>query len=380
MRRCDDSGWYDGAFQSVSTMSQLIGSPNEYAGKLWPNGEFGFAPTRLIAASPVCKRDESKRGRWIKILLALYGLFETVQIICPGGKTATVLSLVLAQGAVAPLISTNVLNSHKTPRGRAGLTSYGGKMVRNACYLMEKRYGKDCLSFLTLTLPNLGDGDWLPVQQKWSEIVRVFLQWLSRKQEAGGLDKHYISVSEVQEKRLKRTGKMALHLHIVFVGRRKKRAWILSPNQIRKAWKRVLSKHLKESPTHYFWNSCVNIQRVQKSASAYLSKYVSKGRKAISALQSTLACQTLPASWWNCSLQMRKWLKREICKINADGVFVIYAMQAVSEQRLVVYIKSIFLEKEVFVNNTWKRIPTPIGVKGALSEEGVSTYRDLTKR
>lgn len=157
------------------------------------------------------------------------------------------------------------------------MTSSMARNIRNAGYLIQKEYGKDNLSFLTLTLPDLSPEGLKACADNWGKMVDQFLKWLRDRTALRGMPLEYVYCTEVQTKRLQSRGEYALHLHILFRGKKHNRQpWAITPKQARKAWARciraVCSEHFKECALE-------NLQRVQRSASGYLSKYLSKGNR-----------------------------------------------------------------------------------------------------
>lgn len=286
----------------------------EVTGRVYPNGEFGLSKARKCKISVQRRRVRTRDEEWAIQCLRVHGLQESLSYkrkILHDGRD---LSLQVAPLS-APLGSSLLANSHRAKRGSKGISRYSARMVRNAAYLLEKRYGKDRLSFLTYTLPSLSQEEWEVVCSKWSEIVRVVLQRLRRNLMRGGLPDFVVSVTELQEKRLKRDGVPGLHLHILFVGRKHRKAWMLSPQEVRSFWISAVEHSLGYSLECGAWRACENIQRVEKSASGYLGKYMTKGVKAIESLAVTCPAMCIPSSWSNLSSSLRLWVKREIVPI-----------------------------------------------------------------
>lgn len=205
-----------------------------------------------------------------------------------------------------PLDLTNAVNSHKVraARGTHGLTSYARRMVRNACYLMEERYGKDRLGFLTLTVPPMSGEQAEELNTNWGEVLRVFFQRWDRKARAKGIIPHRIGVTEIQPKRAQATGFRWLHYHAVFLGRKKKGSWWVTPSWVRKAW----TSAIRSAVPSFTGEACgENLQRVRRNPSAYLAKYMSKGGDVDGR-------GALPTAWWNTSTVTRKWVKGLVLK------------------------------------------------------------------
>lgn len=155
------------------------------------------------------------------------------------------------------------------------MTKSMARNIRNAGFLLQEKYGKDQLSFLTLTLPNVSEDSLKRIAQNWGKVVHTFLMWLRKRLEKLEIPFEYVYCTEIQTKRKSKYGHTALHLHMVFVGRLYRGRWGVTPIQCRKAWLRAIKPLCGEDK---FNTSAVeNLQRVKSSASGYLSKYLSKG-------------------------------------------------------------------------------------------------------
>ena len=253
----------------------------EPVGTLWPNGEFGITWKHGGHRETVELDSEG-----IQKLVGLTG--QPLPVGMPVGE----------EGAQR-LDLTNVPNSHsekkRAPRGSNGLTSHGARMVRNGVGLLEKRHGKSCLTFLTLTLPPLPQEQAEESNIQWAEMVRQFQQWLKRRIESKEHPFLLVGVTEIQTGRAESTGHRWLHYHAVFLGREKKGAWFVTPAEVRTAWTRIVRSRIPG-----FEGVCPgeNLQRIKKSAERYLSKYMSKG-------SSVEGSGVLPSSWWNMSSRLR---------------------------------------------------------------------------
>lgn len=213
-----------------------------------------------------------------------------------------------SQKDCAPLVSTQDSNSHK--RGQKGITSYGSKAVRNAAYLLQSKYGKDCLSFLTLSLPVMSVEEEKRLAGDWSRVIRVFGQRLKRLLQSRGLQGNYVGVTEIQEKRFRAGKGIGLHLHVVFRGRLSRRhPWAVSWEEFRVAWCSVLSTvlgHRVYSP------NCENVKSVYKSAEGYLGKYMSKGVLIIDEVRDKYGEDAIPSAWYFLSKPMRDAVKSRV--------------------------------------------------------------------
>ena len=216
----------------------------------------------------------------------------------------------------SPLDLTPPSNSHsdrdsgKPRRGSGGMTSYGRKLLRNSVWLMQRNHGKRRLAFCTLTLPPMEYGEFWAVSSNWAEIVRVFYQRLGRLLESRGLPKDYAGCTEMQPGRSEREGVPALHLHFVIVTRRRgHKGFSLRPCELREIWASVVGRYVWGD---YCWDRCENMQVVKSDASAYLSKYLSKGSPVGEPPRSDETGWSLPTAWYNVALRVKREVVRGI--------------------------------------------------------------------
>lgn len=225
------------------------------------------------------------------------------------------------EGAASPLDLTDAPNSHKPSNrpesyGRKGMTGYGKKMVRSACAILERRY-KGRLTFATVTMPTLPPELRRRLAECWPEFVRQALQWLSRRLEGRGLPKVVVSVTEIQPERLQAGNGGYLHLHMVWPNRANRPGgYSVHPLDFR-AWCEsfLIRRGLCSEGS---WVN-VDTQKVEVSAAAYLSKYMSKGGEVLDAFVDENGWDAVPSQWWNLTKPARDAVKREIVKGAAVG-------------------------------------------------------------
>lgn len=192
--------------------------------------------------------------------------------------------------------------SQSRRRGAKGITSHGRSLVRDAALWLQEKYGRQHLSFLTLTIP---PECLVPVVvQQWSDLTRKLRQRLQRLLLSRGLPPQLVGVVEIQEKRGRSaSGLPPLHWHFVFCGRNKYESWKITPVEVKELWLDLLHAHTGvRSDAH----SSVDIRRVEKDAAGYLGKYMSKGSKSCSEYD----IDVLPASWYLCTTELRKTVKK----------------------------------------------------------------------
>lgn len=225
------------------------------------------------------------------------------------------------RGDLVPLVYPLVESSEKR-ESRKKLTSMTKAMarnIRNACYLLEQdRGGKDALSFLTLTLPNLSQEGLAACCERWDYLVDHFLNWLRITIKNKGGEFQYVYCTEIQCKRLQLRNEYAPHLHIVFRGRNgRKSPWYITPKQARRAWKRAISSVTGE---RFESSALENLQRVKYSAAGYLSKYMSKGSNLIPDGTEDVAMVALRTQWGGMARSLSRRLKRSVQRFTSAGV------------------------------------------------------------
>jgi len=221
--------------------------------------------------------------------------------------------------SIAPLFIESPKSSRKArkPYGENGITNYGKKVVRNSAILLEKKYGKHRLGFVTCTLPGVDEVLCKLAISKWSEICRRFYQKVKRQLEKISQPFIYTGVTEIQENRFKKYGVPAPHLHFVYVCRSSARdVYWLYICQLHRAWNEALGECLSGVGAAKPWEfgtvlGSVHAKRVQKSASAYLGKYISKGCTVVEAMKEA-GYSEFPKQWWTASMQMKKMFKESI--------------------------------------------------------------------
>ncbi len=198
-----------------------------------------------------------------------------------------------------------------------GITGHSKRVTRSGCHLLEEEHGKENLSFITVTLPNLNYNDLMYANSNFSELARRFCEELTRLLARCGLSTDYVCVTEIQEKRWLNRGEIALHLHILCQGRtHHKERWRMPPEAIRRIWERLLSNLLcrpMECP------AATRIERIRKSAKRYLGKYMSKGGKIVREVQAAGLEDCLPPSWVRMSKDLRKRVLEGIIKPSQEA-------------------------------------------------------------
>lgn len=271
-----------------------------YSLRVWPNGEFSigyvnrFRPRPLLTTGLPEKPSSiswtpSEVLTWIGLMIPRgYSVRELLSWL--GEKYTRCLQTGDSLG------SSELANSHKgAKRGAKGLTSHGRKMLRNGCYLLEKRTGRDRVAMVTTTIPSCAPEIEKEVTREWPEIVRTFTQFINRRLKVAHSCPWVVGCVEIQEKRLEKFGGMPLHLHLVFQSK-VKREYILTKSDVLNAWKRAVSSRVPSAES-LNWSASTRIEKVKKSVTNYLCKYMSKGVNQ-NALVSEEQGYVLPSSWW----------------------------------------------------------------------------------
>lgn len=285
-------------FCMVSIPQRKVNGHYEPVGRLWPSGRFGIG-WRLNG-----DREETHhetlfwKGRRLQVDKGHGGQYSTANM-----EAAQVGSSNARNYHTLP--EPNDCPHYSVPRGSKGMTKYGRNVVESACKLLEWKYGKKNLSFVTLTLPNITDDECWAIAANWNNIVRVFFQRLRRAARRKGREFHYVGVTEYQPKRTRREAIPALHLHFVMHGR-VGGSYIFSPKQFRYHWRNALRSYVSGSK---FWDACENVQQVKASAGSYLGKYLSKGVSEDSDIRRTRPLAPLPSAWYSISRVLLRSVK-----------------------------------------------------------------------
>lgn len=304
------------------------------------------------------RNGQEKKGQERVIDRRAYAGLPSVQAEIPGATSRELAAVVGSRmsslsesergGArldgAAPLDLTERTNSRdsqkpRLPRGLNGMTSYARRLVTNCVAYMEERYGKDQLTFLTLTLPRVTDEELAAIQDNWADILHRTTELLSEALKRKGLPGEIVGAVEIQPQRFERTGQEVPHLHLVFVGRHRKKTWALTPKMIRNIWSKQCQKRIERQLN---WNAAVDVRRVVKSAGRYLAKYLSKGSTTGTSDPCTGEVKSFVASWYVASLSLRRRFKKSI-NVLGNSAQVLELLIKESPESVQVYHKYICL-------------------------------------
>lgn len=222
---------------------------------------------------------------------------ETTHVI-PDVVINEPIAVLIARGEMTPLVYQSVESSPKASRKKLeSMTNNMRRNIRQGVYLLEHKYSKDLLSFLTLTLPDLSHEDLGKCCERWDYMVDQFLKYLRKRLEKSGIIFEYVYCTEIQTKRLQNNGEYAPHLHLVYNGRRYRKApWAVTPKQVRKAWTSIIANVVGHR--EFCSDALENLQRVKFSAARYLSKYISKGCNTSTCAKEVTQCAGRLKTQW----------------------------------------------------------------------------------
>ncbi len=285
------------ARETRTSLGSTAGSPppKHPSGIIWPNGEFSYGFASDLTEVDLSSERYAFRAEPVSGSVA-------VQPECLGYLT-----------------SSNVPNSdtaddgasNRPQRGLKGLTGYGKKMLRSGCYVLERDYGNQDLCFATLTVPSLTRSGRIRLAGSWSELLNQLQKWLSRRLEAASRPTKLCGCVEVQTARLENSGQAYLHLHIVWPSHSNKASerWAVTWAALRAWWGAAIIRFAGEALAH---EPRVELAPVRKSCEAYMAKYVSKGSgDCLEAYVADLGAESVPATWWFMSSDLRTQVKSE---------------------------------------------------------------------
>ena len=232
----------------------------------------------------------------------------------------------------APFDLRNVSNSHTSckwqpPRGLKGITGHGRKMVRSAGAIIKRRYPRHRVTFGTVTFPTMTRQQRRLLAQRWSELLREYQQWLTRRLLRAEQPPIVVSVSEIQPGRLQDSGQACLHLHSIWLNRPGKAGgWSIDPNDLR-SW---VSAWLKRNIDGFDGGHVnVDVRPVKASIAAYMSKYMSKGGDELLEAVRDWGSDACPHTWYNLTAAIRNAVKDELLSGEFVGEFLSHLVDQV---------------------------------------------------
>ena len=293
--------------------------------KAYPNGEVNASklPLKLLKAPSVplvMKPHNERRMDWIRAA----GIKHVIDVVKATGIDGV---------SPEPLcLSTVAISRH--PKGSSGLTRHGRRQIECGTILLEQHCRRDCLSFLTLTLPD--DAAHSENFSGFAKAKNRFTDLLGRKLKLAGLPDWYVGVVEPHPGRGEREGMLIPHYHICFKGRLPGRAWILSPEWLKTTWyKCMVNEGLCSVGGNH--SACANVQRVKKSVANYMGKYMAKTRLSTKQETPENLAKTHPGTWHLISRSLLKLIKQSTKHRSGTEAETILDFLAIEDNPWVLY-------------------------------------------
>lgn len=225
----------------------------------------------------------------------------------------------------SPLLVKGLKSSQKKrgSYGESGITKYGRRFCKNACILLEQRYGVRRLGFATATFPRMGGDTCEFVNGNISDIIRRFYQKIKRFFEKRGREFIYVGVVEIQEKRFGTSGLPVPHIHFVYVAKTGIRGrYIIDTKECYPMWNDAVNEVFELNGREKIMGKSghkgsVKLEPVRTSAAAYLGKYISKGCKVVEAMKEK-GFNRFPKQWWTACMRCKKLFKESVVCMDAN--------------------------------------------------------------
>ena len=267
----------------------------QVTGKIYPNGEFGIAKVKKFTPERSVVKPLTRKQELTIEYLPLIGI-DGIKAVDGQAEGSVPLGLVRLSNFTA-----------RAKRGSKGISRYSGRMVRNAAFLIQERYGAKHLSFVTLTLPSVTAEESVLISERWSRVVDNLREALVARLAKAGLPKIMVGVTEIQSQRTERDGVLGLHLHLLFVGRHRYSSWAITTEEIDLLWETIITNQI---PGNWDFSKACKMQQVKGSAAGYLSKYMSKGPGDIRKAQEDVIGACVPRAWHMMTRTLLQWVKR----------------------------------------------------------------------
>lgn len=277
--------------------------------RVWPNGEFTLGYMADGQESP-----ELAEWTWTGGDKGLSPNELDDRLECLHGWLDGVARLYSVSGKLAQLALTlsSAPNSHETAEpvkyGLNGLTGTGAKMLRSACYLLEREFGREDVTMATFTVPRLNRAERILVARSWGVLTNRLVQYLKLELIKAGRPPVIAGCVEIQSSRLESRKEGYLHLHVVWPSHSNRgRRWAVKAGEVRTWWKsaleRIIGRELEHTPR-------IETAIVEKSVEAYMGKYLSKGSDdCLGQFVADLGYESVPGQWWFASAEMKHWVK-----------------------------------------------------------------------
>lgn len=259
--------------------------------------------------------------------------------------------------------------------GKHGITNYGRRFTKNACILLQRKYGRRRLGFATATLPGMDRDTCDRINGAISDITRRFYQKIRRKYKARNSEFIYVGCIEIQENRFADTQIAAPHLHFVYVAKDSVRAgYTLNTKDFYTAWNESVNEVLKLAGHAPIMGNgghigSVKVESIRTSAAAYLGKYLSKGIGVVKAMREE-GYTNFPKQWWTASMQMKKMFKESIICLHKDVCkYFFYEAEECLRSGDLTYIYRIYI--------TYNDIDVCVGLYGVLSDKMYDMFHSM---
>ncbi len=274
-------------------------TPKPFQLQVYPNGEFAVHVQRKAPVEPVEQLERTEDQNQTNRAIEAHGV-EAVRAFFGPAKQALRLGLSTPRNLSAVF-------ERPIRYGLKGMPGRARKMVRNGCYLLQRECGRENLSFVTLTVPDLPPDDMELLHAAWAKVVVAVRKKLSlRLIDANIKQPRIVLVNEIQEKRYERTGYPVLHIHCLFRGRNRYMAWAINRSEIQQLWETTISNIVGY---HVDCSKATRIEPVRKSAENYMGKYMSKGVTAVKAIVEAGYTDWLPRQWWGMTRLLSKQIR-----------------------------------------------------------------------
>ena len=333
---------------------------SQFAGKVYPDRSFsiGRVPReKKKTAEKAYDREYTQQ-------------FDSVTKIHRSYRGAEIEQIEWLDGTVA------VSKFNKSPKssqkrgkyGGSGITRFGRRVVKNGAILLERKYGIGRLGFVTATIPNFDSKTIKIISVNWAEVVRRFFQKIKRHLEKKGQPLEIVCCSEIQEKRFKKYGDIAPHLHFLYVCKQRahEKKFNILAGILKAYWRDSITQVIQKFggcvDKSVSFNVSVNAQVIKKSAASYLAKYMSKGGKILEELHEKGLTDHLPSQWWTASKLMKKMFKESIIRLDNNTCnFIFYNLGDCLADGWLTWCNMV----EIEINNEYRIV----GCVGVFSEE-----------
>ena len=273
---------------------------------------------RFNPDSPTRHQSESESQGFDVRQMQMHGL-QTAIDAKNSLKPVPPLGLSSVSNLTAPPLPLN--QKPKKRRGSNGITSRSRQLIKDAATLLEEKHGKKHLAFVTHTVPTQFIPD---IHANWERILHNLRRRYIRSLQRAGLSEELVMVSEYQEERLSSSGNAVLHLHIVFVGRKKNQHWAYDCEHYKKHWKECCETCIENGKDDGAWNAATRVEGIKKSCSSYLAKYMSKGVATLESILNRDPSAFIPSSWHVLTQRLRVEVRKNTRHFEGDSAVQLF--------------------------------------------------------